>query len=107
MGWLRSLTVRETGAVALDDIERLLDLTQDGTLSPEAGIRLLGSLVMRQRRDPVAWTAAVGQGKATERKHRRELAALGLPSSSPKLVTPELEAVLAAASKEWDRPSAN
>ena len=99
--WLRHLTVRETGAVALDDIERLLDLTQDGTLTPESGLRLLGSLVMRQRRHPVAWTAAVGQGKATERKHRRELAALGLPSASPKLVMPDLEAVLAAASQAW------
>ena len=54
-----------------------------------------------------AWAVAVGQGAATERKHRRELAALGLPSSAAALIAPDLAAVPAAASSAWDRLPSN
>jgi hypothetical protein len=101
--WVGHLSLRDTVAVALDDQERLLACMELGTVSVETGLRLLGSLVMRQRRDGPAWAGAVGQGAATERKHRRELAALGLPSSAPALLAPDLAAVRAAASSAWDR----
>ncbi len=101
LDWLGLMRADRPEAVALDDRERLLGLIEAGEVPVETGLRLLGSLVMRQRRDPVAWAAAVGQGAATERKHRRELAALGLPAPAPTLVVPDLDLALRAAAERW------
>jgi hypothetical protein len=103
LGWVANIRVSNREAVALADQELLISLIERGTVAAQTGLRLLGSLVVSDHRDPTRWWKLRGaSGAQTGRKHRRELAALGLPSPTPALVTPELSEVIAAALSAWE-----
>ncbi len=107
LDWVETLTAPQAGDAALDDEEELLRVIEDGWLPVQTGLRLLGSLVLTSRRDAAEfWKGRGRNGPATGRKHRRELAALGLPSNATLVITPELPAVLDVTRADWRRAAA-
>ncbi len=103
LDWTQKMRAEKVGAVALDEHERLLRLIEDGSVPTQKGLRLLGSLFVMQRRDPLVWWKFRGKnGPATRRKHRGELEELGLLSPSAAVEVPGLSGLLGGAREKWD-----